>query len=89
MKKLVLSIVALTMIVSLHAASTVTEDYKNINQPTATSSYSRSICSFDSQLPLIYRNARRGTDDSISVDGRKIQAMWLCRVVGDAKKYNS
>lgn len=89
MKKLVLSIVALTMIVSLHAASTVTEDYKNINQPTATSSYSRSICSFDSQLPLIYRNARRGTDDSISVEGRKIQAMWLCRVVGEAKKYNS
>ena len=89
MRKLILSIVALTIVVSLHAGTSVVEDYKNVKQPTATSSYTRSICSFDSQLPLIYRNARCGTDDSISVDGRKIQAMWLCRVLEGAKKYNS
>ncbi len=85
MKKLLLSLVALTIITTLCAATTVTEDYKNVNQPSATSSYTPTICSFDNQLPLIYRNARCGTADTIGTT----QGIWLCRVVGSATKHNA
>ena len=85
MKKSLICAMAIFFSLSLWAEGEVVETFANINQPSATSAYSRAISSFDNQLPLIYRNARCGTADTIG----KTQGIWLCRVVGSATKYNS
>lgn len=85
MKKSLICAMAIFFSLSLWAEGEVVETFANINQPTATSAYTPTISSFDSQLPLIYRNARCGTSDTIGTT----QGVWLCRVVGSATKYNS
>lgn len=85
MKKSLISAIAIFFSLSLWAEGEVVEDFANIDQPSATSAYTSIISSFDNHLPLIYRNARCGTSDTIGTT----QGIWLCRVVGSAKKYNS